>query len=709
MSIRRILPPLLLAGAAALPAQTALLLPAAANNADLASSVSWPFDSAAARTLYVLSAQHFRGQGVTGPIVLQRLRARADAGIARTWSGSSIAALRIDLSTSPLGWQNTSATFDQNHGNNRVTVFQGAVTIAGGTVVAPGSRGPVHVDITFATPFLYDPVRGGDLTLDLVSSGVLNAANTPPQDASATTGEALARRVHSLTPTATTGTLAAGEACGVFGLAHVVDSFAADFAASPTAGSSPLTVRFTDLSSSTAPGGVVGWEWDFDNDGTWDSTVQNPTHAYTATCAAFSPTLRVRDGWNRTRTLNRPDLIRVGAPAVNFAWQPMDPPDRIQFTNLSPNVPGTWAWDFDGDGVTDSTARDPGMWTYPTRGVLYQVRLTGNLPCGSQTFVGLVATDRQVGEPSAGPLFLAWFGDTVFADLEVAAPGGIFLQHVSTIWNNAVGSPGLGCQLYLTDAGWVGRQGNPSAWWQLPGFSLAVPLLVPDQPPRPLYTTFSGSPSGAAETYLPQGRYGLAVRYSLPPPPTAYLPNRVFGWHWDQAGPVRITNTRRGTLGTAATDQDDWAGRLHYLLATERTLAGYATIGPGCPGPLDQPRLLPSNLPRIGTVFQVSVDRLPMDAAFFATGFSATGSALGPLPLELGLYGMSGCWLRMSPDSLAYRAGPAGSRIATWLLTLPADPNLLGVAFYNQALVPAPGWNLFGAVLSSAFGGVIGS
>ena len=50
----------------------------------------------------------------------------------------------------------------------------------------------------------------------------------------------------------------------------------ADFEANPTEGIAPLTVAFTDKST----GSPTSWEWDFDNDGTVDSTQQSPTYTY---------------------------------------------------------------------------------------------------------------------------------------------------------------------------------------------------------------------------------------------------------------------------------------------------------------------------------------------------------------------------------------------------------------------------------------------
>jgi PKD repeat protein len=50
----------------------------------------------------------------------------------------------------------------------------------------------------------------------------------------------------------------------------------AAFSASPTSGKVPLNVKFTD----TSTGSPTKWKWSF-GDGT-SSTVQNPTHKYSA-------------------------------------------------------------------------------------------------------------------------------------------------------------------------------------------------------------------------------------------------------------------------------------------------------------------------------------------------------------------------------------------------------------------------------------------
>jgi parallel beta-helix repeat protein len=49
------------------------------------------------------------------------------------------------------------------------------------------------------------------------------------------------------------------------------------FSADPVSGNAPLTVQFTDQSTGD---GIADWAWDFENDGTVDSTDQSPSHVY---------------------------------------------------------------------------------------------------------------------------------------------------------------------------------------------------------------------------------------------------------------------------------------------------------------------------------------------------------------------------------------------------------------------------------------------
>ena len=68
----------------------------------------------------------------------------------------------------------------------------------------------------------------------------------------------------------------------------------AGFTATPTSGTAPLAVSFTDTSTN-AP---TSWAWDFDGNGSTDSTLQNPQHTYSAP-GTYSVTLTATNAAGR--------------------------------------------------------------------------------------------------------------------------------------------------------------------------------------------------------------------------------------------------------------------------------------------------------------------------------------------------------------------------------------------------------------------------
>ncbi|WP_141241596.1 outer membrane protein assembly factor BamB family protein, partial [Methanosarcina spelaei] len=80
---------------------------------------------------------------------------------------------------------------------------------------------------------------------------------------------------------------------------------AADFSGSALSGNAPLSVQFTDKSTGTP----TSWSWDFDNDGTVDSTEQNPSHIYNKT-GNYTIKLTVSDG-NDSDVKEVQDMIKV--------------------------------------------------------------------------------------------------------------------------------------------------------------------------------------------------------------------------------------------------------------------------------------------------------------------------------------------------------------------------------------------------------------
>ncbi|MBM3961180.1 MAG: PKD domain-containing protein, partial [Planctomycetes bacterium] len=330
---------------AAVSAQATFVIPAPAATADGNTLTSYPFDIAGGRYLYVYDSSHFTGAGITTPILITQIRWRANASSATTWTGSP-ATVQMDLSTAPIDHLAISTTWNSNHGTDRLTVFNGPIAIAAGTTAA-GVPGPFHAGIALATPFLYDP-NAGDLTIDTIHTG-LASANTPSLDAVTTAGVAKSRRVFSTTtPAAATATATAGELANVLEFTYVpAGGLIANFDANVTGGASPLAVNFSNLSFSSAPGGITSYAWDFDNDGVVDSTAQNPSWTY-GTCGSYTVRLTVTDAVNQPATVTRTNFINTDRITANFSTQVVAL-QTVQFTDTS-NMPAmSWAWDLDGD------------------------------------------------------------------------------------------------------------------------------------------------------------------------------------------------------------------------------------------------------------------------------------------------------------------------------------------------------------------------
>ncbi len=155
----------------------------------------------------------------------------------------------------------------------------------------------------------------------------------------------------------------------------------ADFSASPTNGTTPLTVQFTDTSTNNP----TSWSWDFGDGAT--SAEQNPSHTYEnagGTTRTFTVSLTAtNDGGSDTET--KADYISVvpPAPSADFSASPTSgtTPLTVAFTDASTNNPTSWSWDF-GDGAT-SAEQNP-THTYDSPGI-YDVTLTATGPGGSDT------------------------------------------------------------------------------------------------------------------------------------------------------------------------------------------------------------------------------------------------------------------------------------------------------------------------------------
>ena len=122
---------------------------------------------ASAHAQFLYDNEGFLAQGAPSPILITKLRFRADASQAYSWAGGTWSACLVKLATSPRDHTDPSTVFAQNLGPDVVTCVNGPITVTPGVSAGPPSVGPWCIDIPLTTPFVYDPVIGGDLTVDI--------------------------------------------------------------------------------------------------------------------------------------------------------------------------------------------------------------------------------------------------------------------------------------------------------------------------------------------------------------------------------------------------------------------------------------------------------------------------------------------------------------------------------------------------------------
>jgi PKD repeat protein len=162
----------------------------------------------------------------------------------------------------------------------------------------------------------------------------------------------------------------------------------ADFSFSPEAGSAPLEVGFVDESSVEA----VSWQWDFDNDGIYDSTEQYPVHIYKESgIYTVRLTASNEQGYSDDEVKENIIFVDIGPPEAGFNFSPQtgQAPLTVQFTDTSTNSPDYWEWYFDietaldGSDVIGSDKQNPSH-VFSKAGI-YNIALTAYNPEGSDT------------------------------------------------------------------------------------------------------------------------------------------------------------------------------------------------------------------------------------------------------------------------------------------------------------------------------------
>ena len=175
----------------------------------------------------------------------------------------------------------------------------------------------------------------------------------------------------------------------------------ASFTGSPTSGTEPLTVNFTNTSTDAA-----SYSWNFGDGGT--STAQDPSHIYN-TAGTYTVTLTATNACGSDQEV-KTNYITVNPcilPVAAFSGSPTsgELPLTVNFANSSTDAT-SYSWNF-GDGGT-STAQNPSH-TYNAAGT-YTVTLTATNACGSDdevktdyiTVTCTPPTANFSGTPTAG-------------------------------------------------------------------------------------------------------------------------------------------------------------------------------------------------------------------------------------------------------------------------------------------------------------------
>jgi PKD repeat protein len=169
--------------------------------------------------------------------------------------------------------------------------------------------------------------------------------------------------------TKTTGTTDPGPGTG--GPSPIIPYPIAEFSASTTSGLVPLTVSFTDKSVNMTPDYTpLSYEWDFQNDGTIDSTDKNPTYTYTS-AGIYPVSLKVSNFYGiniNTKT----SYINVTAPVLRkMRLEFLFPTNLgagesasnwIHRQNSQPGQPATFSqtkWSFGSNTSSGGGTKDP--------------------------------------------------------------------------------------------------------------------------------------------------------------------------------------------------------------------------------------------------------------------------------------------------------------------------------------------------------------
>jgi PKD repeat protein len=463
----------------------------------------------------------------------------------------------------------------------------------------------------------------------------------------------------------------------------------ASFTATPTAGPPNTSVKFSDTSFSSDPGGVTSWLWDF-GDGSPTSNVQHPSHVYK--CGTFTPKLTVTDATHSPSTKSYPGLITVGTVTADFTESGTfgSIPYTVTFTDKSTGGPTAWEWDF-GDGSAKSSLQNP-VHVY-TKGGKFTVSLkaTGQCNNDTKTKTDLIETCAAGGNSgSISTIFTGGNGLTAvncgnMFKVTVINPDGIKVTSVD-INSRLVATTPTGCDVWITPKDYVGN--NTVGIWVKVATGTGVSA-----------GGLTATNIDVNDFYLAPGSYGMWV--SVHTGGIHYTNGTAANSSFQNCDLKLDLGWGICAIGGGFNNPRIWNGGLHYA---KNDIAGNGGYGYGCAGSNAAiPHLSMSAEPTLGGSGNITVTGTPNVAA--APGFLFIGAT--KQLVDLTPAGMAGCWLHTTTDVTLGIVSLNGT--ATLPFAVPNSAPLLGVQALMQAAVSDAPANHLGVSTSNGLSLRIGN
>lgn len=468
---------------------------------------------------------------------------------------------------------------------------------------------------------------------------------------------------------------------------YSVGTFSVDFTATPTSGVSPLQVQFSSLVSSGA--GIQSYDWDFDGDGVSDSSLANPS--FTFGCGSYTVSLTVTENGGATATATKADFIVTDVVEPSFTNE-IIAPNTVQFTDTTVPTPDTWAWDFDNDGVVDSTAQNP-THVFANGCDEAIVSLTASLACGPQAnLVRPIAVATTIESTFVGGLVTTTTATSAanYFDLSVTNPRGISLCSMHVNATVVAGSP-VTVNIYQTDDTHVGKTGD-ALLWRLVGTATVNSLGTGER----TFCQFS------PPIYLPAGDFGICMEHiGASPSYTNLGGTQVYG-NADLTMTAGTSQSEPVFDPASATFSPRIANvALHFSTSQTTGVAGYGFLAPGCAGSLGIVATRALSQPVVGGTLDIEISGLPIDLGVLALGLQQRVP-----PTDLASVGLPGCFFYASGELPATIMGTGNT--ANYSLQLPSSTSIIGVQVFTQPVSVDPGFNPASLTVGDAAVALIG-